>query len=524
MELPPLVTQRQVAEAWLVGSKDRQKRYQHLDAPLRRDEILDILGDPGRVAANPFLPFLRFEQAWQPLRSTGTGKARKKGFTPSRKRKRRAKPRPERKARTIRYAARRDALIFGFYRHMLSVRYEETLARHGIPHCAIAYRRIPNFEGSSRNKSSVDFAADAVRAIRALSNCCAIALDISGFFNNIDHERLLRCWCALLGVERLPSDHFAVFENVTKHASVSLHELQLAVGIKGEIGRTKRGDPIIGYLVPRKGANKQLCPPERFRQLIDRRAGRDRLKVEKNRKPHGIPQGAPISDLLANLYMLEFDIEMAAEANRLGGHYWRYSDDILFVVPLAPTEAASLMANVIGRIGAFGPKMKIKESKCALIEYVKHGAHQRARPIAPPSGPDGLEYLGIRFDGRRVFLRDRTMSGFHRRVTEEARKQAYQMARRYPDKDAITLQGMIVEHKLMAKLGRVRKFDTAAKEDWTFHTYVRRAAAAFGPLGHTILRQNAGSRHHAMERMRRYLVSAVQKRDAVARARSSPPP
>ena len=103
------------------------KRYPHFDQVLKPDEIVALVTDRIRVARNTFFPLLRYTKRWQPFRG-------KPGST---------KPRPKPKDRPIRYAARRDAYIFAYYRHILSELYEAELDRLQISHCPVAYRHIP---------------------------------------------------------------------------------------------------------------------------------------------------------------------------------------------------------------------------------------------------------------------------------------------------------------------------------------------------------------------------------------------
>jgi RNA-directed DNA polymerase len=57
------------------------------------------------------------------------------------------------------------------------------------------------------------------------------------------------------------------------------------------------------------------------------------VPIEKNPARRGIPQGTPISASFSNLYMIEFDEQMEAEARKRGALYQRYSDDILIACP-----------------------------------------------------------------------------------------------------------------------------------------------------------------------------------------------
>ena len=88
-------------------SERELKRYPHFDKFLPPDEIVAIVKNPERVRTNAFYPFLRYIKSWQPFRSNDV---------PHKK-----------KERPIRYASRRDAYIFAYYRYLLSERYEALL-------------------------------------------------------------------------------------------------------------------------------------------------------------------------------------------------------------------------------------------------------------------------------------------------------------------------------------------------------------------------------------------------------------
>ena len=93
------------------------------------------------------------------------------------------------KTRELRYAARRDAYIFAYYRFRLSIAYEATLKDWDLADKVLAYRKIPDPAGKG-GKCNIHFARDAFLKIQELETCCAIALDISDYFESLDHETL----------------------------------------------------------------------------------------------------------------------------------------------------------------------------------------------------------------------------------------------------------------------------------------------------------------------------------------------
>lgn len=309
------------------------KHYPHFDAPLSLREIRRLVTSPERVAANTFYPFFLYEESWQPYRSADAVK-------------------PEKKTRPIRYGARRDAYIFAFYRRKLSRLYEARLRALGIQDCPIAYRQVSK-QGRGGGKCNIDFAKDAFDEIDRLGDCVAVALDIKGYFENLDHRRIKKIWCNLLGVAELPPDHYAVFKNITKYHFVDQRTTYRRLGYFGL--RARNGQMIDGFLRPHRDMPKQLCSNADFRAKI---CGGDPALpsiIQKNDLPHGVPQGAPISDLIANFYLLDFDVVMAGYARARGGRYMRYSDDILMILPGGPAKRAPQLPSLQRRCETTAP-------------------------------------------------------------------------------------------------------------------------------------------------------------------------
>lgn len=152
---------------WPLKEKDI-KRYPHFDAFVPLTELQKLATDPMAVDRHAFLPFLHYSKSWQPFR--------------------RAIDRPKKKNRPIRYASRCDSAVYSYYRHLLSQLYEKELARLEIQSCPIAYRKLQRANGTG-GMCNIDFAAQAFEDIKERGLCCAVTLDISGYFDSIDHSR-----------------------------------------------------------------------------------------------------------------------------------------------------------------------------------------------------------------------------------------------------------------------------------------------------------------------------------------------
>lgn len=477
---------------WCLKETDL-KKYPHFDPLISAEDAEALALDPERVARHNFFPFLLYTKHWTRFAKAGVkGKA---------------------KDRLIRYAARRDAYIYARYRHLLAGRYEAELVRLGLDSCVLAYRRIPK-PGEVGGKCNIDFARDAFLKIQELGNCCVVALDISSYFEHLDHDRLKSLWCRLLGVNKLPPDHFRVFEAITRYAVVDKEKVYERLGHIGIKGTNASGKPIKGYLTPFHAIPKQLCRGNEFREKIAGE-GPEKSLIEVNLKTYGIPQGAPISDLLANLYLIDFDQTVRAMATAMGGIYYRYSDDILIISPGDATEGMKWLADMQMLIRQHGRKLKIKAEKCAVFVYERDGSDQTFTRVHGEQGRNGLEYLGFRYDGRKAYLRDSTLSGLRRKVAFAARRDTTACANRNPTKDAANLRAEFNYERLIKRFGKVEDF--AEKRDdfreWTFWTYARRAAEIFGPLGKPILGQLRRHASLVRERCNQELARAVERRD-----------
>jgi len=235
-------------------------------------------------------------------------------------------------------------------------------------------------------------------------------------------------------------------------------------------------------LVDRENVPKQLCQPNEFRDKMCGKATGYSNLIKTHNDSYGIPQGAPLSDLLANAYLVDFDIEMKKHASRMGGYYMRYSDDILFIIPGNADKAENLMKHVRARIPAFGKKLQIKESKCFIDSFQRTPdgiVHQHIYPAE--KGSNGLTYLGFRFDGKRVYLRDQTLSNFRRKIARAIKSEAYGLVKRFPGKDLTFLNNEIDSDEIIKRFGRVKDCESKSnKREWTFWTYVKRSEKVFG--------------------------------------------
>jgi Reverse transcriptase (RNA-dependent DNA polymerase) len=471
----------------LLENKD-MKRYPHFDADISIEKANALVHSPDLVSKNAFFPFIMYEKKWQPFRSKV--------------------PKPEKKSRFIRYAARKDAYILAYYRSLLSSRYENRLVELSISDCPIAYRKIKKSLNSEAGKCNIDFAAEVFDKVSELQNCVFIALDISKCFESLDHSRLEAIWNDLLETTELPKDHAAIFKNITKYSYVEKEELFRKLNFFGP--KNKNGKIVDGYYISYEDMPRKLCSNKDFKNLVA--GGNSPSIIKQNKESYGVPQGAPISDLLANIYMIEFDVFAQKIAQVEGGIYRRYSDDILLVLPIGITKAFEIEASLISEIGRYGDQLKIKDSKTCIVKFHAVGNDLGFEHIKGKQGKNGAEYLGFRFDGKSVFLRDSTVSGLFRKMARSAKAHCRAHVSRYPGKDLKFLQEKLSVPRFLEHFSKVEEFDGSSDvKDWTFWTYASRAAKTFDKRGLPIYRQIKNQKRFIIDRLGSELKEAIHK-------------
>ncbi|HLS70995.1 MAG TPA: reverse transcriptase domain-containing protein, partial [Chitinophagaceae bacterium] len=246
------------------------------------------------------------------------------------------------KIRPLHYANHKDAVIYSYYAFILNKYYENYLKTFPQLNASItAYRKIPVLNSTLadekiKNKGSLHFAAEVFKEIKERAKykdkVAVIALDIKSFFSSLDHVYLKKLWEYILGVPNLPSDHFNVFKSVTNFSFVYKNDLRKFKTRKGR--KANFNEKKIAEIRNKKGINAFFKNPKDFREAIKNKEIFVYKNNFKNKKGEmiGIPQGLPISAVLANLYLLEFDKVIVNElVKKHNCFYRRYSDDIILI-------------------------------------------------------------------------------------------------------------------------------------------------------------------------------------------------
>ncbi|WP_045421508.1 antiviral reverse transcriptase Drt2 [Vibrio jasicida] len=344
----------------------RLRSYLHFDPPISLKKATSIVTNPELVSRHAFYPLINYEIEIQ--------KVSKDKLT------KRVIKRPI-KLRPIAYPAHLDSQIYSYYSYIISKEYENLLSESNLSDSILAFRKL--------GKSNIDFAFDAFCKIKDFGECSVVALDITGFFDNLNHEKLKKMWSKTIGEERLPQDHFNVYKSLTKYSKVDRNTLYKLLGIS------------LNY---RNHTKVKLCEPKEFRESV-----RKSKLIKVNKDCFGIPQGTPISAMLSNLYMLDFDKNIKAFVDGFSGKYFRYCDDILIISPQDKKDA--VIQHVKKEIELI--KLSINEAKTEVRDFVLVDGNLYT--------PHHLQYLGFMFDGKNIYLRSSSLARYSERMRRGVR-------------------------------------------------------------------------------------------------------
>jgi hypothetical protein len=187
----------------------------------------------------------------------------------------------------------------------------------------------------------------------------------------------------------------------------------------------------------------------------------------------GIPQGAPISALLSNIYMLDFDIVIAREVEELGGLYRRYCDDIMIVVPTADVDRIEALA--IQEIEKL--KLVINPNKTTKADFPEDPSH-----CALNNGK--IQYLGFDFNGTQKLIRASSLSRYYSKMrkgvklAKQTQRKHNRLARKagLPETGLRTRQLQIRYTYLIKRRFKQKEF-LGERQSENFITYAHRAAA-----------------------------------------------
>lgn len=393
---------------WVKAEKEKSKTkrgYIHFDRKINITKnvfsLKNFLSNQLNIVQHSFYPLI--QTTLQTPRYKKTGAIDKNG-KPIRK--------LEIKPRKISYASHFDSVIYSWYSTILTTKYEALIKKLGIYDNVLAYLK--------KGESNIHFAHKAFEFIRSQNECVALAFDITNFFDSLDHIQLKNKWLNVLSENQLPADHFAVYKSITNYSFVTRTDLEIVFAdFFSLLEKNKKIKNPKDKFRP-----ERICTPRDFREYV-RKKGliQSNLNInqiassEKKESMCGIPQGTPISACLSNIYMIDFDVNIQNAVDKVNGKYYRYSDDILLIVPKNYRDfIVSLVANQ-----ATKSHLELNTSKTE-ITYFYINSNNKLRAVNETNKSNKLQYLGFEFDGENVYIRSSSFSKYNARLSARIKK------------------------------------------------------------------------------------------------------
>lgn len=395
--------------------------YAHFDSRvnLKQQLVQSYILDPEKVAHHSFYPFIQYVKQQTKIKKV---KGQKKEF--------------KEKDRLISYSAHMDTCIYQRYAFLANQYYNEFSAEHGLDLVSVAYR-------DKLGLATYELAQRAFSFIQAQQRCLIMVGDFTNFFDKIDHKYLKQQLCKLLKVDILPEDWYAVFRHVTHYGKCDMLELLKLRGIKATQHKA----------IKKLNRASRVVNKEQFAQL--------KASFKKNKENFGIPQGSPISAVLANVYMMNYDLDFQHFAQTQSGMYMRYSDDTILVLPLAEGECAEGYLKAVEQLlKPYEGLVELQPSKTKQFIYQEG----RLQPLSEDC-PAFLDYLGLRLRSSGVAIKPKCFTKFYYCLRHKARLNRYQQKKKARKQQQITSNDKLYEQysnkrgkrNLLAYLARVKR-------------------------------------------------------------------
>lgn len=348
-------------------SKYTVKPYKHIDKKISFSKVKDYVLNPDMVSKHSFLPFIHHTLIVEKF--IGHSFSNQSPI--------------KEKSRAIYYAGHLDSYIYRYYSDLLNEVYNQWVVENGLDKLSVAYRT------NKIAQSSINFSANAIAKIVDTESSLIVIGDFESYFDTLDHTLLKNRLKTVLSTDYLSKDWHNVFKSLTKFGYVPKEKLE-------ELDTEVQG----AY----------------FNNLSEFRVYQKEHKVCSNPESFGIPQGSPISGVLANVYAIDFDREMAELAQQYEGYYQRYSDDFILILPIAfsdKKQAQSISSQIVDKIEYLANENRIRIQKtklnCALY-------HQKQMISITGDQPTHIDYLGFTFDGYSVKMRQKSIGKFYRKA------------------------------------------------------------------------------------------------------------
>jgi hypothetical protein len=487
------------------------KKYPHIGLPYKGTDkkwLVSYVTNPDKINRHRFTPLIKKEIIQRKYRPVSYDK-NEYG--------KRIRTKQDPKKRPIYYATHLDSLIYSYYSHSITDHYENFLEDKPYRYCAVAYRKIPKLPGKKGNKSNVEFAKEAFEFIN-LNNTrplTAIVADVTSFFDNLDHRILHTQWKKVVDKRNeegrlfMPDDHYKIYKSLINKRYVKYNELHNTFYDKMWVARHEADNPmetVWKQKQVKKSRNFKreevvaFCTKKEFFKnhlnLINsiKKCSHQHQKCRGDCNIKGIPQGSPMSAVLANVYMLDFDEIMYNAVKKIGGFYQRYSDDLILICDQADElDLKKVMINGITKTC----KLNIQEKKTQTYRFSDNNGVYKGGIVTENGSLNAnkqLEYLGFEYTGTKVYIKTVGFSKFYRGMVRSIKRGKFYASKAKNMSKGLFKNRLFKRFTVIGGKRRLRRIpdperpgkymkDPLKAYDWgNYFSYVMKANDAMKPL------------------------------------------
>jgi hypothetical protein len=414
----------------------KYKNYTHFDNKIKADEVSVKVENSNYVEKHSFFPFVKYIDKQYKFDAENYSIEGKKTKI---------------KQRPIMYSSHIDRYIYQWYSYNLNDLYSKYAESHLFSNASIAYR-------TGVRKCNIDFAKQAFDFIEETSDVYILVSDFHHFFDNLDHEYLKEMLKIVLNVERLPEDYYKVYRSLTKYSFVMYNSIIKEMEKYYNKKFSKR----------EISKRKSFFEDEKINEI------KNMIKININKEEFGIPQGSPLSGVLANIYMIEFDEYLNNYATKNKGLYMRYSDDIILVIPKSKSSGIDELWKEVMKAKDNCKRLEINPEKTNVFEFngIKISSlHDQFAEFG--KSKDKIDYLGFCFDGEKVYFREKTLFKFYHKLNN------FIDVQRVAKKNNKKVEVGLIFKRYLEKNSSKRFVLEDDYSNANFYTYAKRAANVF---------------------------------------------
>ena len=191
--------------------------------------------------------------------------------------------------------------------------------------------------------------------------------------------------------------------------------------------------------------------------------------INSNKNNFGIPQGASISAVLSNIYMMDFDVACRLLLKSYNGLYMRYSDDFIVVIP--KLESAKLVFDDVKSIIKIAPRLELQPEKTQYFKFENNEIINCGNEFdnSADCSNQFMNFLGFTFNGYKVTIRAKTTTKYYYRM--------YSKAKTIAKNGGYSYKGRRISKKNLYKGYSIRG---AFCKRGNFISYVERSKGVFG--------------------------------------------